>query len=59
MKLKNFNCIIGFLIIFTHSPLLCEEKIDIWKNKKEEVSENIKKKKLKFKKKQILRLHKL
>ena len=27
MKLKNFNCIVGFLIIFYHSPLLCEEKL--------------------------------
>ena len=44
MKLKNFNCIVGFLIIFSHSPLLCEEKIDIWKNKQEETSENIQKK---------------
>tara|TARA_B100001093_G_scaffold204235_1_gene196328 strand:+ start:188 stop:1921 length:1734 start_codon:yes stop_codon:yes gene_type:complete len=51
MKLKNFNCIIGFLIIFTYSPLLCEEKIDIWKNKKEEISENIKKKETEIQKK--------
>ena len=36
MKLKSFNCIVGLLIIFLYSPLLLgEEKIDIWKNKKE------------------------
>ena len=36
MKLKSFNyfiCLI--LIIFLNSPILSEEKIDIWKNKKE------------------------
>ena len=51
MKLKNFNCIVGFLIIFSHSPLLCEEKIDIWKNKQEETSENIQKKETEIQKK--------
>ncbi len=35
MKLKSFNCIVGLLIIFLYSPLLGEEKIDIWKNKKQ------------------------
>ena len=35
MKLKSFNCIIGLLIIFLNSIALSEEKIDIWKNKKE------------------------
>ncbi len=35
MKLKSFNCIIGLLIIFSNSIALSEEKIDIWKNKKE------------------------
>ena len=35
MKLKSFNYFVGLLIIFLHSPLLSEEKIDIWKNKKE------------------------
>ena len=44
MKLKNFNYIVGFLIIFSYSPLFCEEKIDIWKNKKDVTGENIKKK---------------
>ena len=35
MKLKSFNYLIGLLIFFIYSPLLSEEKIDIWKNKKE------------------------
>ena len=35
MKLKSFNYLVGLLIIFVYSPLLGEEKIDIWKNKKE------------------------
>ena len=35
MKLKSFNYFFGLLIIFLYSPLFCEEKIDIWKNKKE------------------------
>ena len=35
MKLKSFNYFLGLLIIFLYSPLLSEEKIDIWKNKKE------------------------
>ncbi len=40
MKLKNFNCIVSLLVIFSFSPLFCEEKIDIWKNKKEVANEN-------------------
>ena len=40
MKLKNFNCIVSLLVIFSFSPLFCEEKIDIWKNKKDVASEN-------------------
>ena len=40
MKLKSFNYILGLLIIFTFSPLLGEEKIDIWKNKKKIIKEN-------------------
>ena len=35
MKLKSFSYFLGLLIIFEFSPLLSEEKIDIWKNKKE------------------------
>ena len=35
MKLKSFSYFISLLIIFFHSPLLSEEKIDIWKSKKE------------------------
>ncbi len=34
MKLKSFN-LAGLLIILLYSPLQSEEKIDIWKNKKE------------------------
>ena len=34
MKLKSFNYLIGLLIVFLNSPLLSEEKIDIWKNNK-------------------------
>ena len=33
MKLKSFNYLAGLLIIFLNSPLLSEDKIDIWKNK--------------------------
>ena len=40
MKLKSFNYIIGLLIIFNISPILSEEKIDIWKNKKNIISES-------------------
>ena len=40
MKLKSFNYFIGLLFIFFYSPLLGEEKIDIWKNKKETNSES-------------------
>ena len=35
MKLKSFNYFVGLFIIFLYSPILSEEKIDIWKNKKE------------------------
>ena len=35
MKLKSFNYIVGLLIFFFTS-LFSEEKIDIWKNKKED-----------------------
>ena len=35
MKLKSFSYFVGLLIILFHSPLLSEEKIDIWKSKKE------------------------
>ena len=35
MKLKSFNSLLSLLIIFTViTPLKSEEKIDIWKNKK-------------------------
>ena len=40
MKLKSFNYFIGLLIIFLYSPLFSEEKIDIWKNKKDVVTDS-------------------
>ena len=40
MKLKSFNYFIGLLIIFSFSHLLSEEKIDIWKNKKEIITDS-------------------
>ena len=51
MKLKNCNYIVGVLIILSSSPLFCEEKIDIWKNKKEVTAEDIQKEKIEIKKK--------
>ena len=39
MKLKSCSYLISLLIIFFYSPLFSEEKIDIWKNKKEAVKE--------------------
>ncbi len=39
MKLRSFNYLAGLLIIFLSSPVIGEEKIDIWNNKKKEVSE--------------------
>ena len=44
MKLKSFNYFAGLLIIFLYSPLLSEEKIDIWNNKKEAVTDLTKQK---------------
>ena len=35
MKLKSFKYLLGLFIIFNFSPLYSEEKIDIWKNKKQ------------------------
>ena len=35
MKLKSFNYFIGLLIVLFCLPVLGDEKIDIWKNKKE------------------------
>ena len=40
MKLKSFNYLFGFLIVFFLTPLTSEEKIDIWKNKKDVTLEN-------------------
>ena len=53
MKLKSFSYLISLFIIVFHLPILAEEKIDIWNNKKEktsvkeqtkEINSNIKKK---------------
>ena len=46
MKLKNFNCIVGILIFFTCSPLVSEDKIDIWNNNKEIINDNDQKEKI-------------
>ena len=40
MKSKSFRYLIGLFIIFVYSPLLSDEKIDIWKSNKERVSES-------------------
>ena len=40
MKLKSFNYLVGLLIFFFYVPLFGEEKIDIWKNKKEVISDS-------------------
>ena len=34
MKLKSFNYLLSLLIILFFTPILGEEKIDIWKDKK-------------------------
>ena len=39
MRLKSFNYFIGLLITFFYLPLLGEDKIDIWKNKKGNTSQ--------------------
>ncbi len=44
MKLKSFNYIIGFLIIFFSAPLLSEENIDIWKSKEKVADDSSKSK---------------
>ena len=39
MKLKSFSYLIGLIIIFFNSLLFSEEKVDIWKNNKENSNE--------------------
>ena len=53
MKLRSFNYLFGFLIVFFFTPLISEEKIDIWKNKKEVevIEDNIEEKSEKIQKK--------
>ena len=41
MKLKSFSFLFSLLLIF-YQPLFSEEKIDIWKNKKEALPDNTK-----------------
>ena len=41
MKLRSFNYFIGLISIFFCSHLFSEEKIDIWKNKKELPQQNL------------------
>ena len=41
MKLRSFNYFIGLILIFFCSNLFSEEKIDIWKNKKEIPQQNL------------------
>ena len=41
MKLRSFNYFIGLILIFFCSHLFSEEKIDIWKNKKERPQQNL------------------
>ena len=41
MKLRSFNYFIGLILIFFCSNLFSEEKIDIWKNKKEIPKQNL------------------
>jgi len=54
MKLKNFSYIVCLLIIFSYSPLFCDEKIDIWKDKKDATNQIIKKETTDIKKKDNL-----
>ena len=42
MKLKSFNHFASLLILFLFLPLYSEEKIDIWKNKKDIASDQLK-----------------
>ena len=39
MKLKSFNYLVALLLIFSSTPIFSEEKIDIWKNKKENIKD--------------------
>ena len=44
MKLKSFNFFISLLIICLFSPVMSEDKIDIWKNNKDSKLDTIEKK---------------
>ena len=40
MKLKSFKYFTGLLVLILFSPLLSEDKIDIWKNNTKKKIEN-------------------
>ena len=44
MKLKSFNFFISLLIICLFSPVMSEDKIDIWKDNKDSKLDTIEKK---------------
>ena len=50
MKLKSFNYLLSLLIILFFTPILGEEKIDIWKDKKETPTKSMKLKETESKK---------
>ena len=54
MTLKSFNYFICLLIVFFYSPLSSEDKIDIWKNKKETTQESLSNQKKNSEKKSTL-----
>ncbi len=54
MILKSFNYFICLLIVFFYSPLSSEDKIDIWKNKKETTQESLSNQKKNSEKKSTL-----
>ena len=41
MRLKSYNFLLSLLIIIFFSPVLSEEKIDIWNNKEKVVNETL------------------
>ena len=55
MKLKSFSYFFSLLIVFFYSPILAEEKIDIWKNQdnKIEIKTEIRNKEIPISEKKI------
>ena len=41
MRLKSYNYLLSLLIIIFFSPVLSEEKIDIWNNKEKVINETL------------------